>query len=289
MPGFPKDRPPANHRALERWVTDKSREDGVAVDRARRALSFMVVSAVLSKLIDAQGQPLFILKGGVAMELRFGIRARASRDVDAVFRAELARLEETLEQAQHHRVGGFAISATKPAPIGPTGAVRVTLRLTYRNAPWATIPLEVSAVEGGSGHPAAIDYRRPAPDLSVFGLEPQGDVPCLPVRYQIAQKLHACTERTTNRENDRFRDLIDLLLLEELVPDDGWPDVRAACVEVFALRARHTWPPAVTVFPGWPDAYADLAAATAFPIRAVAEAAAAVARLVDRIEGAPAG
>ena len=54
MPGFPKDRPPANHRALERWITDKSREDGIAVDRARRALSFMVVSAVLSTLIDAQ-------------------------------------------------------------------------------------------------------------------------------------------------------------------------------------------------------------------------------------------
>ena len=141
-----------------------------------------------------------------------------------------------------------------PQPIGPTGAVRVTLRLTYRNAPWATIPLEVSPVEGRSGDPAAIDYRRPAPDLSVFGLEPQGDVPCLPVRYQIAQKLHACTEATTNKENDRFRDLIDLLLLEELVGECGWPDVRSACLEVFALRPRHTWPPAITVSPAWPVA-----------------------------------
>ena len=167
--------------------------------------------------------------------------------------------------------------------------MRVTLRLTYLNAPWATIPLEVSPVEGRSGDPAAIDYRRPAPDLSVFGLEPQGDVPCLPVRYQIAQKLHACTEATTNKENDRFRDLIDLLLLEELVGEDGWPDVRAACLEVFALRRKHAWPPAVTVFPGWPVAYADLAEVTAFPIRAVADAAAAVARLVDRIAGAAAG
>lgn len=286
MPGFPKDRPPANHRALERWIVDKSREDGIAVDRARRALSFMVVSAVLSRLIDEQGHPLFVLKGGVAMELRFGTRARASRDDDAVFRAELATLEDVLELARHHRVGGFAITATKPEPIGPTGAVRVTLRLTYRNAPWATIPLEVSPAEGGSGHPTTIDYRRPAPDLSVFGLEPQGDVPCLPVRYQIAQKLHACTEVTTNKENDRFRDLIDLLLLEELVVDEAWPDVRVACVEVFALRGKHAWPPAVTVFPGWPEPYADLAEATAFPIRAVADAAAAVAMLVDRIDGA---
>lgn len=58
MLGFPKDRPPANHRALERWILDTSREDGIAVDRARRALSFMVVSAVLARLIDEQGHPL---------------------------------------------------------------------------------------------------------------------------------------------------------------------------------------------------------------------------------------
>ena len=107
MPGFPRDRPPANHRALERWILDKSHEDGIAVGRARRALSFMVVSAVLARLIDDGGHPLFVLKGGVAMELRFGIRARASKDYDAVYRAELATLEGALEQA---RSGGFRSS-----------------------------------------------------------------------------------------------------------------------------------------------------------------------------------
>ncbi len=286
MPGFPKDRPPANHRALERWILDKSHEDGIAVDRARRALSFMVVSAVLARLIDDGGHPLFVLKGGVAMELRFGIRARASKDYDAVYRAELATLEGALEQARHHRVGEFEIAATAPEPIGPTGALRIRLRLTYRKAPWSTIALEVSPVEGGSGHPASIDYRKPVPDLSVFGLEPGVDVPCLPVRYQIAQKLHACTELTTNKENDRFRDLIDLLLLEELVADDAWSGVRAACVEVFELRRKHAWPPSVTVFPGWPDAYTELASQTRFPISDVNEAAAGVAAFVERIESA---
>ena len=37
----------------------------------------------------------------------------------------------------------------------------------------------------------------------------------------MATKLHAVTERVPDRENDRFRDLIDLLLLRELQPDLG--------------------------------------------------------------------
>jgi hypothetical protein len=37
------------------------------------------------------------------------------------------------------------------------------------------------------------------------------------VRYQIAQKLHAVTERPSGRENARYWDLIDLLLLRGLV------------------------------------------------------------------------
>ena len=44
MPGFPKSRPPANAKALETWISQKAHEDGVAVSRARRGISFMVVT-----------------------------------------------------------------------------------------------------------------------------------------------------------------------------------------------------------------------------------------------------
>jgi hypothetical protein len=43
MPGFPKSRPPANAKALETWISQKAHEDGVAVSRARRGISFMVI------------------------------------------------------------------------------------------------------------------------------------------------------------------------------------------------------------------------------------------------------
>jgi hypothetical protein len=85
------------------------------------------------------------------------------------------------------------------------------------------------------------------------------------VRYQIAQKIHACTEvYDDGRDNDRFRDLIDLQLLRDLLDDGGLPSVREACVEIFAPRRKHAWPPEVTVCQSWRDAFAAMAASIGF-------------------------
>lgn len=102
MSGFPKRKAPPNRTAFEKRISQKAREDGVAVNRLRRAVSFMVLSAVLAKFVDEEGAPLFLLKGGVAMELRMGLRARASKDYDTAFRAQLDRLSEVLGEASVH-------------------------------------------------------------------------------------------------------------------------------------------------------------------------------------------
>ena len=138
----------------------------------------MVVSAVLSRLTDEDGVPLFIVKGGVSMQLRFGIRARTSKDYDTAFRQELAKLETVLEQSPRHPIGQFVVTAGPPEPIGPTGAVRIDLTIRYGTKPWGRVPLEVSRAEGRSAVPDAIEYLDPVPDLSVsvFGLEPLDDI-----------------------------------------------------------------------------------------------------------------
>jgi hypothetical protein len=53
--------------------------------------------------------------------------------------------------------------------------------------------------------------------VSQFGLESPERIAVMAVRYQIAQKLHAVTERPSDHENARYWDLIDLLLLRDLV------------------------------------------------------------------------
>lgn len=46
----------------------------------------MLVALPLEHSLDGEGKPLFAVKGGVSMELRLGLRARTTKDFDAVFR-----------------------------------------------------------------------------------------------------------------------------------------------------------------------------------------------------------
>lgn len=132
--------------------------------------------------------------------------------------------------------------------------------------------------------------RVPAKPLDHLGLIGPSDVPCVAIRWQIAQKLHACTEiPPEGRINDRFRDLIDVLLLWGLVAEDEQPTVREACEEIFALRATHPWPPRVTVFGSWLEPYRALAEEVHFAMTDVADAAQAVQGTIDAIAQADQG
>jgi hypothetical protein len=280
----PSRKPPHNVQVLERWVGELARNDGIAPGRVRRWISFMVVAGILDHARDEGDDPLFVLKGGAALELRLGLRARATKDFDATYRDEVAGMLIRLDDALRQGHGDFTATRSEPEPIVETRAQRLDIKLSYRGRSWATVRLEIAPAEGIAGR--EID-RVPGKALDSLGIEVPADVPCVSVRYQIGQKLHACTERPeTGRSNERFRDLIDLLLLEELIDDDEWPSVRAACEELFSLRAMHLWPPEVTVFDSWPDGYRALAAELDFPIADVASAASAVRQLLAKIASA---
>jgi hypothetical protein len=67
------------------------------------------------------------------------------------------------------------------------------------------------------------------------------ELPCLPLRLHIAQKLHGMTlPPRPGKRNERFRDLIDLLLMEELVTD--YAGLRGACEPVFHARRTRLAP-----------------------------------------------
>jgi len=84
---FPiKNKPPHNVSVLERWLTEASKQSGVAAGRLRRWLGFMIVTAMLDRARHPEdGTPLFLVKGGVAMELRVDVGARATKDLDTAF------------------------------------------------------------------------------------------------------------------------------------------------------------------------------------------------------------
>ncbi|MBI4730249.1 MAG: nucleotidyl transferase AbiEii/AbiGii toxin family protein [Acidobacteria bacterium] len=277
----PARRPPRNVQVLQRWVGDLAREQGIAPGRVQRWISFMVVAGLLDHVRDKEGDPLFLLKGGAAMELRLGLRARATKDYDTAYREAIDGMLGRLDAALRHGFGDFTATRTEPESIAGTATQRLDIKLSYRGRSWGTVQLEVAATEGETGR--EID-RVPGVPLDALGITGPVHVPCISIRYQIAQKLHACTEVPSGgRQNDRFRDLIDLLLLADLVESDEWPRVRAACEEISALRAKQPWPPTVTVFDIWAGPYRALAAELSFPLIEVEEAADAVRAMIERI------
>lgn len=254
--------PPANRSHLQRLANAAADVAAIPVGRYQRWINVQILSAVLDRVRDEDGDPLFALKGGAAMELRLGLTARASKDYDAVFRERAESMLDALDRALSQDWQGFQLERSEPRRIGPTRSIQIDIKLAYKGKSWGTVQLEISPAEGDAGR--EVD-RVPARPLDAVRLEGPERIACVSIRYQIAQKLHACTQvREDGEPNDRFRDVIDLLLLRELIDDAQLAAVREASVEIFTLRDTHMWPPAVTVWPDWAAGFAALAAEIQF-------------------------
>jgi hypothetical protein len=272
-------RAPGDRSHLERLVQALSVQEGIAADRLRRWVSTMILLGALERLGDNQHR--FVLKGGVAIELRFKLRARATKDIDIIVIPDgEADVVDALEDALADPYLDFAFRLVDVHEIAHTPARRMDVKMTYKHKPWATLRLEASLPEADAAEPEQIA----AFSLTELGLDGPDYVACQSLRYQIATKLHAVTERFEDRLNDRYRDLIDLLLLVELEPD--LPQVAAACHEIFAARATRPWPPQLSVEPSWPEQYAALAAEQDFAITDVHEAVERVRALIDALASA---
>lgn len=271
---------PKTERHLGQLVAQYAEAAGLAVRRIRLRISAMAFVGALERAREVDSLQRFLIKGGMACELRFQDKARATRDLDALFHGSLDDLLKDFDAAFAAPFSGFSFTYTDPGAIRETGSYRCDIRLQYKGRRWGTLRVEVSPPEGEAREFDAV----PALSITQFGLMGPEFVACLSLRYQIAQKLHACTERFDDRENERAHDLIDLLLMRELVED--YVRVKQACVETFDGRRTHGWPPTAEVEPNWRDVYPALAAELDFPIFDVDEAAAAVQALIDRIDAA---
>lgn len=265
---------------LERLVTAHTKDNGIAAKRIRHWISSMVIIGALDRVRAEDDSRHFVIKGGVALELRLGLRARATRDVDLTFHGDPAKLTGALDEALALPYSGFTFSRSDMVAIGSTGAQRTSIKLVYGNKGWMTVDLELSVA---GSNPMDIELI-PAISVQDFQLDGPEHVATLSLRYQIAQKLHAVTETFAVGENRRVRDVLDLVLLWELVPDLAL--VREACVAVFAERATAAWPPELRTYDSWPDAYAQLAADLAVPAPSFDEAIELVRQFIDDINSA---
>lgn len=172
-------------------------------------------------------------------------------------RREILQVHSRLADAGEHGWNGFSAVLTPPREFEVTGAPgnphRFVVKLSYHGRAFASIPVEVSRIEAGNAdHYDAVTSEA----LSLVGLPQASAVPCMTLPWQIAQKLHACSEPLEPPStNDRAHDLVDLQLLEALIDPNTLPDVASACVSVFEARARQAWPPTLTPQPHWAPIY----------------------------------
>lgn len=283
-PDYPREKQPSNVQHLERVVTEAANAKGVVAGRFRRWLSTMALLGALERANERREEQSrsVLLKGGVAMELRLGIEARTTKDVDFVFRGPLEALIEDLDESFAEPYSGFSFDRGEPKQIRDTDSYRFDVKIYYgeRRQSWQTLQVEASASEIDPPESDEV----PAISIDDLGLIGPKTVRCLSLRYQIAQKIHACTERFEDDENDRSRDLIDLILLRDLVEDLA--AVREACLITFERREKHAWPPELTIEPSWHETYAAEVKRYGFHVETVEEADELVRGFIAEIDAA---
>ena len=249
---------------------------------------FIEARSLLANAIVGQFLPDGVAKGGSALKLRFGATGlRATQDLDAARRGDIAEFERILGERLKAGWHGFtgAVAPGRPArPRGVPGEYVMRpfeVRLAYNGKPWCTVDLEVGHDEiGDADEPEYVLSPDVAAMFSALGFPEPEPIPLMPIPFQIAQKLHGATEPGSRRAHD----LVDLqLILARGEPD--WRRTREICVRLFRYRNRQAWPPQVVADPEWETLYAAQSENVSV-LPTVEEAAAWTQQLVAKIDAA---
>jgi len=278
------DTPQALRMALEQRLLLRSTETGIGLDRLRRRVLF---ERIVSRLQGAE-PGRWVLKGGMALEVRLRDDARLTKDIDLGLRdavVNAAELHERLVDAltADPDGDGFVLTAGAPASLREDGGGHLTWRLKVAAAlagrPFGSIQLDVSP----RAHELVATERVVLPNSLDFAGIPAPVIEIVDVHRHAAEKLHAMLRDFGERENSRVRDLVDVVILMEhdlLAP----ATVATATRQVWAERDGIAPPKAFPPLPeSWPHRYERLAADHHLDTQSFPAAAARVGRLWDEM------
>lgn len=233
---------PNSKRTLDTWIQQAQAKTGVGAGRLSWMIASSVVIAVLQRITDDTDRPRFLLKGGTYLELRLGLAARSTSDVDGLFRGQFAELMPSIDAALADPWGPLTFERTAPEPIERAARIvkplRFAIKVKLRGVVWRSVDVEVAPDEGQA---SVGDETLSAPNLRHFGLPSPETIVGIAMDYQVAQKLHACTDphQPPHAINDRVRDIVDLLLIRDAFYDEAdLARLAAVCRSLFASRAR---------------------------------------------------
>ena len=269
-----RPRPPER---LEKTLARVALDQGLDQERLRRWVSFLAICGVLERATIEGLLGGYYLKGGVAMELRFAQRARATKDLDLVLDGDRRTRLRSLEQAL--KLGFDQFSFRLKAQVHEmelADTVRVKVAIQHRTRAWQTVEVDL-----GPTSTTTIDLVEPAiVGLHEMGVPVTSPVRCISLSEQVAQKLHACTAPITS--STRARDVLDILLIETLGQLD-YTAALASAQRVFQERGTHDFPLHFVIPPTWRNELEALAGQLGFPISGAAEIERMFLETVQRI------
>jgi hypothetical protein len=267
--------------SLTQRIRNAAMNEGVPPLRLRNRVAFQ---RVLARLAVGDG---WVLKGGFSLEMRLGLRARTTKDLDLLRRGPAPTtaldLQDALDEALETDLGdGFAFRVRAPKPMRledvEPSTWRVVVEVRYADTEFGVVTIDVVSAPTS---PSTQDGVEPLRIQSGVVGDPF-DMPALDLHRHAAEKFHAYARIYAHeRPSSRVKDLVDLVLLDASgLLDDG--RLGAALIAVFTERAT-ALPDRLPYPPGeWAAPYAALAAAVGVSAVTVEVAGEAAQELYER-------
>ncbi len=255
----------AYRQALEDRLRMAAEAGGRDLNWLRRRHAFL---RMLHRLA-ADASDRWVLKGGLAVELRRPGMARATKDIDLAMRSgefvgagDAEAIAALLRAALDQDVDGdlFVFDVEPPTRMAedahgrPAWRFRVSAMLAGRRFSDARVDVIVRPEELAGLTTLTIDPGTAAPPGA-----PVRTIAVTDIRQQFAEKLHALSRSYSTGESSRVKDLLDVVLLIE---DGLTADAELVRVvrRVFAVRATHPVPTELDDPPAaWREPYRNLA------------------------------
>jgi len=222
--------------ALEQLLRTQSLQTGMPLIRLRKMVVF---DRFLARLLFVQPDA-WVVKGGLALQLRLGNRARTTKDIDVLAFSQAAEITLRLREAGALDLGdwfSFEVTELEQHSIPDQAGIRHPIHSLLDGRTFEQFHIDV-----GVGDPliGAIEYFYTPALLDFAELNPTR-VPCYPITQQIAEKLHAYTRPRKSGESSRVKDFVDILLLSELGSISGIQLLRAIQA-TFTFMGTHAVP-----------------------------------------------
>ncbi len=256
--------PAALRQALEERLKQREQQTGEPLIRLRKRVVF---ERCMARLQREEHSP-WVLKGGFALELRLGERARMTKDLDlgldlGYFKTREVSVGEVARKLREDLSTPSADNFVFVVPESGGRELDIPRVKSYRYSIEARLDgrrFENIRMDVGLGDPLVPPFDELiGSDLLSFAGIPRVTIRTTSRAQHLAEKVHALTRPFDDRINTRVKDLADILLLMNL----GLPEpltVSKVINEIFATRRTHEIPKAITTPPvTWASSFAAMA------------------------------